>query len=193
MQSSARSHLLRDAVMKATASAMGTNCLPGWQQDLYKASRYVGDPAYGNYPTWTYAPHVTGPDLAVAQPMMKYGAQGPGFAAPQMPLHRDMQHAAPQEAPPASSGEESPIYVNSKQFDRILKRRVARHFEEHFKPSKSRKAYLHESRKKHADTRPRDPRGRFLTADEFVKHKQKAGSKNMAMARTVTHQKVTNS
>ncbi|KAK3391211.1 hypothetical protein B0H63DRAFT_558048 [Podospora didyma] len=76
-----------------------------------------------------------------------------------------------QETPSAS--EEAALYVNAKQFTRILKRRVARQALEErlqWKP-KRRKPYMHESRHNHAKRRPRGPNGRFLTAQELSEHK----------------------
>ncbi|KAL1917795.1 uncharacterized protein VTP21DRAFT_3629 [Calcarisporiella thermophila] len=64
--------------------------------------------------------------------------------------------------------EEEPLYVNAKQYHRILKRRAARaRLEEQNKMSKTRKPYLHAMR------RPRGPGGRFLKKEE-IEQLQKA-------------------
>lgn len=111
---------------------------------------------------------VTSPGVPNAQAMMNHAAGRSAVTAP-MPPNQAMQHPQSPEMP-SGAVEESPLYVNAKQFHRILKRRVARQrLEEALRlTSKGRKPYLHESRHNHAMRRPRGPGGRFLTADEVA-------------------------
>ncbi|KAG0648168.1 Transcriptional activator HAP2 [Hyphodiscus hymeniophilus] len=114
---------------------------------------------------------VPSPAVTSTQPLMNHGAPRP--AVPPMPTNQHPQ------SPELVSGavEESPLYVNAKQFHRILKRRVARQrLEEALRlTSKGRKPYLHESRHNHAMRRPRGPGGRFLTADEVAEIERTKG------------------
>jgi nuclear transcription factor Y alpha len=110
--------------------------------------------------------HMGSPVVQQPQPVMN--------SVPRPPTATMPPPAVPHQQSPDVGGpaaEESPLYVNAKQFHRILKRRLARQkLEEQLRlTSKTRKPYLHESRHNHAMRRPRGPGGRFLTADEVAK------------------------
>lgn len=82
---------------------------------------------------------------------------------------------------PSTGGvmDEEPMYVNAKQYNRILKRRQARAKLENQmrlqRPAASgdKAPYMHESRHRHAMKRPRGPGGRFLTAPEIAALREK--------------------
>ncbi|ROW05926.1 hypothetical protein VPNG_08002 [Cytospora leucostoma] len=117
---------------------------------------------------------VTSPGVPNQQAIMNHAAGRPSVAPPMAAHSQAMQHPQSPEMPQGAQ-EESPLYVNAKQFHRILKRRVARQrLEEALRlTSKGRKPYLHESRHNHAMRRPRGPGGRFLTADEVAEIERK--------------------
>ncbi|KAI9819537.1 MAG: Transcriptional activator [Pycnora praestabilis] len=131
----------------------------GQQIDQRRVSQHIGSPAVQN-----------------SQPLINHSAPRtsvPPQLGQQPPVP---QHQSSPEIVPGGA-EESPLYVNAKQFHRILKRRVARQrLEEALRlTSKGRKPYLHESRHNHAMRRPRGPGGRFLTADEVAEMERTKG------------------
>ncbi|KAK2591246.1 Transcriptional activator [Conoideocrella luteorostrata] len=177
---------IQAAAMAATAAASGSN-YPYMHSDpsMPQTSPRLGD---GSKKDTRPSPRmnsmsqmprrmsqVTSPGMPNAQGMMNHSAGRSGVAPPQMAPGQAMQHPQSPEMP-ASGAEESPLYVNAKQFHRILKRRVARQrLEEQLRlTSKGRKPYLHESRHNHAMRRPRGPGGRFLTAEEVAAMEREA-------------------
>ncbi|CAA6664246.1 unnamed protein product [Spirodela intermedia] len=132
---------------------------PDYRQSILSSS--------GNCIPYTYVDPYYGGFVAA------YGAHS--FADPQMAAEAAV---LPARVPlPIELAEAEPVYVNAKQYHRILRRRQLRaKLEAQNKVVKERKPYLHESRHLHAVKRARGSGGRFLNTKSQQEHQVAAAA-----------------
>ena len=168
-------------------SSQSMNCIP--TVPSRKHGNHESSDAYVNYARPPQFPYRSPPgpqfppshQMAQFQPSSQTSQLSAWNQMPQLPYPPTARTPLPQ--PPyleesSRPSEETPLYVNAKQFERILKRRVARQrLEERLGcTTGSRRSYIHQSRHKHAMRRPRGPGGRFLNKDELQEKKVQTGT-----------------
>ena len=121
-----------------------------------------------NYKPREHSPNDCSPQGSQLPPMIRMPRlPNPPTARTPLPQPPNLEESSRPSA-------QTPLYVNAKQFERILKRRVARERieERSVCTPGSRRSYLHESRHKHTIRRPRGPGGKFLKKDEFMRQEK---------------------
>ncbi|CAA7400791.1 unnamed protein product [Spirodela intermedia] len=161
-QSSSQSHNVLEGLRHGISNIQSFKPYP----ELFVGS-HLSDDIRPNCIPYTYVDPYYGGFVAA------YGAHS--FADPQMAAEAAV---LPARVPlPIELAEAEPVYVNAKQYHRILRRRQLRaKLEAQNKVVKERKPYLHESRHLHAVKRARGSGGRFLNTKSQQEHQVAAAA-----------------
>eukprot|EP01134_Creolimax_fragrantissima_P003528 CFRG3528T1 len=138
---------------------------------MAQAYGYYEQPQISGYPQQGYpAQPAYAPQQYAAQPDPAAQWGNAAYTDPNMYSAQPtsgMYYNPPAYRVSMGPGEEEPMYVNAKQYHRILKRREARSkLEQKYKIERGRPGFMHQSRHKHALRRVRGPGGRFTKKGE---------------------------